>query len=129
MLGLREQIGRDHDGIAVSSASTRISLGPAMPSMSTSPNTSRLAHVTYDVARPDDLVDARKRRRAVRERRDGLRAARVEDARDAREVRRREHDDRRGAGVASTMSRTPATRAGIAAMSTLDGYRALPPGA
>ena len=92
---------------APSSATTRISLGPAIESMSTSAEDEALRARDVEVARADDLVDARTRLGAVRERADGLRAARVDDLGDAGELRRgedlgrrarRREDDARHAG-------------------------------
>ena len=72
------------------------------------------------VAGPDDLVDPRHRRGAVGQRRDRLGAAELEHAIDAGQLRRQQRLGRR-AGVTITISRTPATRAGIAVISTDDG--------
>ena len=72
----------------------------------------------------DDLVDARNGLRAVGERRHRLGTADAQHAMHAGEMRGREHeriDPSSGVGAVMTISPTPATDAGIAVISTLDG--------
>ena len=87
------------------------------------------------VAGAGDLVDGGNRLRAVGERADRLRAADREQRGRRRRARRRRGragcarpPGRCAHGATMTISPTPATFAGIAFMSTLDGYAALPPG-
>ena len=86
-----------------------------------------------DVAGTDDDVDGRDRLGPVGEGGDGLGAADRVDGVGAGDGGGREHDvgrpDRRGrAGRRRATWATPATRAGITVMSTVDGYTARPPG-
>ena len=79
-----------------------------------------------DATGPADLVDLRDAVRAVGHRRDALHTARAEDAVDAGDVRGDELQRRDGAvfgltGVTMTSSSTPATRAGTAVISSVDG--------
>ena len=132
VLGLREQIHRDpvRIGAAVGDHQDLRRAGDHV-------DADRAEHAPLGrgdvgVAGADDLVDLRDRRRAVGERRDRLRAAdREARGRRRRAPRRRAPARcfrRRASGTTMTISRTPATLAGSAFISTDDGYAALPPG-
>ena len=132
VLGLREEIHRDPVGIRARVGDDE-DLGDAGDHV----DADRAEHAPLrrgdiGVAGTADLVDRRDRRGAVRERRDRLRAA---------DRRRRATTPARcaaastsglrtppGVGTTMTISATPATCAGIAFISTDDGYAALPPG-
>jgi hypothetical protein len=85
------------------------------------------------VARADDAIDARHRRGAERHRRDGA-APPIANTRSTAAISAAASTSAAGVpeasgGEHSTISLTPAARAGTAPISTLLGYAARPPGA
>jgi hypothetical protein len=118
-------------GLADESAITRISETPATMSMPTVPYTRRFAAATYALPGPQILstgrIDSVPYASAAIACAPPIAHALVTPARCAAAstsgLRRPS-----GAGTTITISRTPATCAGIAPISTDDGYAALPPG-
>jgi hypothetical protein len=107
----------------------QISLGPAMESISTSPKTMRLAVATKIFPGPTILstlgIVRVPKAIAATACAPPMRKIRLTPARCAA-ARRMEPSAPRGEVM--MISSTPATLAGIAFMSTVDGYSALPPG-
>lgn len=132
MLGLGHQVGRDHHGLG-RGVGQHADLGGTGDHIDT--------HITRDnllgsgdkgVTRAGNLVDTRNGLGTVRQRGHGLGAAHHIDFVHAAELGRRE---RIGAnqtifcgGVTMTTRSTPATLAGMAFISTVEGYCARPPG-
>ena len=115
----------------VPSAITRISDGPATESIPTRPNTSRLAVDTQALPGPTILSTAGmlcvpQARAATAWAPPMVQIRSTPASRAAASTAG--SSSPRGAGTVITTSPTPATRAGIAFISTDDGYAARPPG-